>query len=268
MPFLASSRHLGRVWLAAARASAVREMEFRANFIMGIVREVLWLLAFVFLTEIIFYNTSSLSGWNREGVLAVLALSRIVEGLMNTLFVDNIMALSEKVQRGTFDFVLIRPLPVQFAAFFQRISFLSAGNVLIGLVLLGYVHSSDPTLFTLGGTALAAVLGFFGIVTYYSLLLLAASLVFVIERMAALWGFSHLFSEPLTVPFDVFPRGPRLALTYVLPLAFVVFVPAQALTGRLVWWQVPLAIVITIVLLVLANVAWRAGLRRYTSASS
>jgi ABC-type uncharacterized transport system permease subunit len=42
----------------------------------------------------------------------------------------------------------------------------------------------------------------------------------------------------------------------------------QALTGRLALWQVPVAIAIAAIFLTLANLAWRAGLRRYSSASS
>ena len=107
-----------------------------------------------------------------------------------------------------------------------------------------------------------------GLIIFYSLLILLASLVFYIERLEALWSFLQLITEPLTVPFDVFPTTPRLALTYALPLAFIVFVPAQAITGRLQLWQLPTAIALAAIFLILANLAWRAGLRRYSSASS
>jgi ABC-2 type transport system permease protein len=77
-----------------------------------------------------------------------------------------------------------------------------------------------------------------------------------------------MFTEPLTVPFDIFPRAPRLAITYLLPLAFIVFVPAQAITGRLDWWQLPMGIGIAIIMLALSRLSWQAGIRRYSSASS
>jgi ABC-2 type transport system permease protein len=268
MRFRDNSKHLARTWLSGARASLVREMEFRGNFVIGLIRQALWLAAFLFLIDIIFRNTESLAGWSRNEVVIILALSRVVEGTIGVLFTDNIMRLTSTVQKGTFDFILTKPLPSQFAAFFTRLSYESIGNVLTGLILLVYIAIQSPEIFTLAGSLLTILMSILGITVYYSLLIMVGSLVFYIDRLEALWSFNVLFSEPLTVPFDVFPRGPRIALTYLLPLAFVVFVPAQALTGRLTLWQVPVAIGIAAAFLLLANIAWRAGLRRYSSASS
>ena len=267
MQFLDNSYHLLRVWLSNARASVVREMEFRGNFLIGVFRQLLWLGAFTLLIEVIFQNTDSLSGWARHEVLIVLALSRLIEGIMGTIFLDNILGISEKVQQGTFDYTLTKPLPIQFATFFSRISLDSIGNLIAGFILLIY---STQFVDNLGfqNFFLAAVIALAGITIYYSLLVTVASLVFYIERLQSLWSFSALFSEPLTVPFDIFPTAPRIALTYILPIAFVVFVPAQALTNKLASWQVLVAVSFAIIFLGIANVTWRAGLRRYGSASS
>lgn len=268
MPSLDSSKHLLKVWLASNRASLVREMEFRGNFFIGLFRQFLWLSAFIFLIEIIFNNTSQLAGWSKFEVMAILALSRIIEGVINVVFSDNIMSLTSKVQQGTLDFMLVKPLPSQFAAFFTRLSYQNIGNLLNGFILLGYIATQAPHFFTITNLLLTTFLAFLGITIYYSLLVIVGSLVFRLDRLEALWSFNILFSEPLTTPFEVFPYGPRLILTYLLPIAFVVFVPAQALTNRLESWQLPLAIIIATIFLTLANLAWQAGLRRYTSASS
>lgn len=268
MPFLVNSRYLGRVWLANVRASIVREMEFRGNFIMGLIRQLLWLGAFLLLIELIFYNTTSLAGWNREEVLIVLGLSRLIEGFMGVVFVGNIIRISDLVQKGTFDFILARPLPKQFSAFFSRVDIGAIGNTLAGIAVVAYALVKLPGAVSFTQLGLALLLAALGITIYYSLLVSIASLVFYIERIESLWSFNNLFSEPLTVPFDVLPRGPRIALTYFLPIAFVVFVPAQALTERFTWSQLPFAIGITVVFFAFANLVWRAGLRRYSSASS
>ncbi len=268
MPFLANSRHLARVWRANVRTSVIREMEFRGNFLLGLLRQALWLASYIMLIEIIFYNTPSLAGWGRTDMFIILALSRLVEGLMSVLFIDNIIHISELVQKGTFDFILTKPLPKQFATFFSRVNLGSIGNIAAGFFLLLYAILQAPYAVTIPALLVALFLASIGIVIYYSLLVIVASIVFYIEKIESLWSFELLFSEPLTIPFDVFPRAARNTLTYILPLAFVVFVPAQALTGRLQWWQVPVGIIIAVIFLLLANLAWRAGLRRYSSASS
>lgn len=269
MPFLANSLHLWRVWRANARASFIREMEFRGNFFLGLLRQLLWAGAFIVLIDLIFQNTDSLSGWSKAEVLLIVGLSRLAEGIMDTLFTRNIAEFPRSVHDGKFDFNLLRPGSVQFYTMFRRLFLYSLfGHIAVGLIIITYAVSQFTAIPPLHQWALTFFLISLGISIFYSLLLAVASLVFVLERLESLWGFMELFTEPLTVPFDIFPRAPRLMLTYFLPLAFVVFVPAQALTGRLQWWQIPAAIALAALFLLLANLAWRAGLRRYSSASS
>lgn len=269
MPFLANSLYLWQVWRANARASLIREMEFRSNFFLGVLRQVLWLGAFIFLIETIFTHTQSIAGWQKPEALIILALSRIIEGILDTFIERNIADLPSIVQKGNFDFYLTKPVPVQFyTAFKQFYLHNTIGHIGGGLATFVYALTQLTYQPHLGTWLLMITLIAAGLVIFYSLLILLASLVFFVERLEALWSFLQLMTEPLTVPFDVFPPTPRLALTYALPLAFIVFVPAQAITGRFQMWQLPTAIALAAIFLLLANLAWRAGLRRYSSASS
>lgn len=268
MPFLDNSLHLWRVWLAVIRTSLVREMEFRTNFFLGVIRQFAWLGAFVLMIQTIFAHTNSLAGWSKPQMLILLSLSRLIEGLMETLFINNFADLPQTIQKGTFDFLLTKPLPAQWQAAFKRITIYNFGNVLAGTILLVYALVNYHPFLTFTTVVATIFLGLIGMSLYYSVLIITASLGFWLERFQAFWAINHLISEPLTIPFDIFPRTMRIPLTYILPIAFVVFVPAQALTGRLHVWQIPVAILIAAIFLLLANAVWRAGLRRYSSASS
>jgi len=268
MPFLDNSLHLARVWLAIVRVSIIREMEFRANFILGLVRQIAWLGIFILMIKTVFANTTSLAGWGQNEVLIILSLSRIIEGFLNTVFSRNVAEVPQMIQAGTFDFILTKPMPAQLYASFRRFKVDSLANVVAGIVLLIYALTQLPTLPSISSLLIFMLVSLLGIAVFYSLLIIVVSLAFLLERFEGFYAFTNMFSEPLTVPFDIFPRGPRLILTYLLPLAFVVFVPAQALTHRLQGWQVIVSIVITSIFLLLAHLAWRSGIRRYSSASS
>jgi len=268
MRLLDNSRHLLRVWRANARTSIVREMEFRSNFVLGIIRQGSWVAAFIFMVEIIFHNTASLNGWSKPEVLVILSLSRMIEGLIDIFVSRNIAMLPQTVQKGELDLFLVKPLPVQFAVAFQKFHFYNLGNVAAGIILFVYALATAGTLPSPTAWFQFLALVAISLVIFYSFLILIASLVFFFERLEALYGFMTLFTEPLTVPFDIFPRTPRLLMTYVLPIAFIVFVPAQAITEKLAPWQLPVAAAVGLVFLLAANVAWRAGIRRYSSASS
>lgn len=268
MQFLDNNLYLFRVWRSFARTSIVREMEFRGNFLIGIVRQFAWLSFFLFFIHTAFLHTNSIAGWQKEEMFILLALSRLFEGIVDLLFTRNLAEFPRSVQQGKFDFNLLKPMPVQFYTSFQRLNVSILGNVLGGIGLLAYALMQLPSLPTVPESLIFILVSFAGITTFYCLLVLTASLVFFLERLESLWSLFMLYTEPLTVPFDVFPGAVRIVLSYLIPIAFIVFVPAQALTNKLSWWQIPVAFGVTIIFFLLSNLVWKAGLRRYSSASS
>jgi len=243
-------------------------MAFRANFIAGIIRQIIWLSAFVMMIEIVFANTDSLSGWQRPEVFIILALSRTIEGFMSSLFISNLMELPQIVRDGKFDFHLTKPVPAQFFTAFRKTNIEQIGTIIGGILLFIYALSFPTITLTFTNFLIFISIITSGIIVYYSLLLIFSTLVFYLDRLEFIWSFNTLLSEPLTVPFDIFHPSVKIALTYLIPIAFVVFVPAESITGRLHLSQLFLAVTLAAIFLTLANLAWRAGLRRYSSASS
>jgi ABC-2 type transport system permease protein len=69
-------------------------------------------------------------------------------------------------------------------------------------------------------------------------------------------------------PVTIYPGWLRIGLTFLVPLAFAVTVPAEALTGRLALGTLGIAAVFALFLLALARIIWRVGLRAYAGASA
>ena len=69
-------------------------------------------------------------------------------------------------------------------------------------------------------------------------------------------------------PVTVYPQWLRLILTFLVPVAFAVTVPAEALTGRLTVLTLLGALALTVLLAVLARFVWRRGVKAYSGASA
>ena len=69
-------------------------------------------------------------------------------------------------------------------------------------------------------------------------------------------------------PADVFPWMLRVVFTYVIPLAVLTTIPAQALLGRIGPLQVLASAAGAGVFTLLARMVWLRSIGRYTSASS
>ena len=57
-------------------------------------------------------------------------------------------------------------------------------------------------------------------------------------------------------------------MTFLVPIAFAITVPAEAMTSRLEWSTVGLALAFGVALFVFTRWFWRFGLRRYSGASA
>jgi ABC-2 type transport system permease protein len=69
-------------------------------------------------------------------------------------------------------------------------------------------------------------------------------------------------------PVSVYPVWLRIIVTFVIPIAVATTVPLQALRGDLNFQRVLLFIAIGIVSFFVASRVWKAGLKRYSGASS
>ena len=69
-------------------------------------------------------------------------------------------------------------------------------------------------------------------------------------------------------PATVYPIWLRVIVTFVVPIAIATTVPLQSLRGDLEWWQIGLALLTGLVAFLLSRAVWRAGVRRYSGASS
>ena len=69
-------------------------------------------------------------------------------------------------------------------------------------------------------------------------------------------------------PVGIYPAWLRMILTFIVPVAFAVTAPAEALTARLTVQTLILAFVVAAFTLIASRLFWKFGLRNYTGASA
>jgi ABC-2 type transport system permease protein len=111
----------------------------------------------------------------------------------------------------------------------------------------------------------ALVLG--GFMIYCFWLILTTTAFWLIR----IWELVNLFQGLYAAgrwPVTIYPDWLRLALTFLVPVAFAVTVPAEALTSRLTPLTLLGALGLTLLLGVAARLIWRLGARSYSGASA
>ncbi|MBJ7900105.1 MAG: ABC transporter permease [Cyanobacteria bacterium RI_101] len=253
---------LGLFWQTALAA----ELEYRLNFVLASFSSLANLAGSLF-SLFLFYRTGySFQGWSWQEALLVLGLFTIFQGLAAALFIPNLNRIVEYVEKGTLDFVLLKPVSSQFWLSGRILSPWGLPDFLLGFLLIAYAS------YTLNLNALHLFLGFFlllcGAVSLYSLwFMLGATSIWFVKIYNVTEVLRGLL-EAGRYPMAAYPPLYRLFFTVIIPVAFLTTVPAEAMLGKLKLGVLLIAFILALLLLCLSHYFWRFALKFYTSASS
>lgn len=144
---------------------------------------------------------------------------------------------------------------------------MALGDLVLGFVILGIAMARLGTTLIAGRFALFRLGLYLAVIILYALMLFFSSLIFWNPNFVFEWLFNSLWQMG-RYPMGIYPGWLRLVLTWVVPVGLMTSVPASALAGTLPPGTLAGAALLVVALLALANVLFRVGLRRYSSASS
>ncbi|MEO0853186.1 MAG: ABC transporter permease [Cyanobacteria bacterium J06648_11] len=249
-------------WTTAIAA----EMEYRANFAIATLSSIGSLAGSLF-GLFLFYRTGyDFRGWSWEESLLVLAAFTLLQSFAAMVLSPNLNRIVNHVQQGTLDFVLLKPINSQFWLSFRTISPWGVPDLLFGLFILAYAGQRLGLGWTNYLSAIAPL--FLGFVMLYSLwfMLGATSIWFV--KIYNVTEVLRSLLEAGRFPLSAYPAIYRVFFTFIIPVAFLTTVPAEAALGRSQLSWLLGATVLAIALLSISRLFWRFALRFYTSASS
>jgi ABC-2 type transport system permease protein len=270
-----------QVFLTFARNSLVRDMTFRANFIIDTISSLGWMLMNLAFYVLVFHYTPSIgrgTGWGMYEFFAFLATGQLINSTVQAFFMTNAEEYSELVRNGTLDFALLKPIDTQFLVSLQRVDWSSLGNFFFGLLLLGYAllrlhHWPGPLEIVLYPVYVAC-----GIAILYSLMFILAGSSVWLGRNQTLYDFWFYITNFARYPMEIYdgPIGKplRWAFTFIIPVLIVVNVPARVLTWSLHpetprdWLLPPFALLATLVSMAACRWVFNRALLSYRSASS
>jgi ABC-2 type transport system permease protein len=260
----------GRVRLAATflRVGVMNELQYRINFFLQLLQSLLTVGTGLVILAVVFSKTDELGGWDRPQLLAVMGVFTIVGGIIRTFIQPNMQRVVEDVRQGKLDHALTKPADAQLLVSIRDVRFWQLTDVLVGLVvLIVAVVEMRPATQWHDVVAFVALL-LSGLVSIYCFWLMLASASFWLVRINEVQElFDGLFKAG-QYPVGIYPGWLRYGLTFIIPLAFAITVPSEAVTGRLAWQSVVVMVGFTIVLLAVSRWCWKRGLRRYGGASA
>ncbi|MBI4494097.1 MAG: ABC-2 family transporter protein [Chloroflexi bacterium] len=256
------------VYLACVRTCLARELAFRGHFLLLALAGVTWTLLSLALMAFLFGRVTAVAGWNLDRMIVLTGTYVLVVSLTNLLFARNMQHLSEYINKGELDLILVKPVNSQFFVSTRFLSLHELPSALAALVYVGVglqrLGLQPGPLQVLGYAAAVAS----AIVSLYALWFMTVTLVLWTGRIENIAYALEPVMDVARVPADVFRGLLRVLFTFVLPVAMISTVPSKALLGLLEPWMGIYAALLALALLWASTHLWRVGLRRYSSASS
>lgn len=245
-----------------------QELAYRSETVVNLLLSLMWLGWDLLSLSIIFSNTPSLGGWGPGEVIALLGVFRLVNTLMGALIWPNTERFNTGVRDGSLDYLLLQPVNSLFLISFSRIILWRAWDVVLGLGLIVYGLGQSQAIGSPLNVALFVLLMASGAAIIYSLWIVMIAFTFWFTKFDNNVTILQALLEAGRYPATVYPPWLRMIVTFVVPVAVATTVPLQALRGDLALWQIGVFLAVSAASVWVAARVWRAGIKRYSGASS
>jgi ABC-2 type transport system permease protein len=257
-----------RLFALFFRVGALNELQYRANLAVQLFQSAIAVGTGLAVLGLVFGQTTNLGGWTQSELLAVMGVHILMSGVIRTAIQPNMERLMTDIRQGTLDYVLTKPEDAQVMISVREFRIWQLVDVIVGAVVLAIAVAQLEIGVGIGAALVFAGTLLLGGVMVYCFWLLVTTAAFWVIRMDEIHELFEGLYQSGRWPVTIYPGWLRISLTFLVPIAFAVTVPAEALTSRLTVETFLIALGFAVGLFVVARWFFRFGLKSYSGASA
>ena len=251
------------LWYASMRLRA--RLAYRGDFALQALGDLLVAsIGLVFLWAV-FSRVPDMAGWRFEEVLFIWGMADVTTGLFFVCF-QGLWAQNQRyILGGDMDRLLLRPLDPYLQLLLDNLKPEDLPVALLGLVMMGVALPGLPA-FSLLQWLMLPVFLVSGVAILAGVLTAISAVGFRLRHRGTAVNLVYQASAFARYPLPVFSRPLQRLLTWVLPFAFISFLPASWYLGRTEWLAYAAAQpLVGLACGGLGLLVWRRGLQDYAS---
>jgi ABC-2 type transport system permease protein len=266
--------HSLRVYGVMIRASILSRLQYRADFLMGILGVFVLNGATLGTTWVLLQRFQTLNGWTFWEIVFLYNLWLLGHSF-RAIFFRQVNFLDDYIVQGTFDSFLTRPASPLIQFLGREVHYLGVGDFLLSSIMLTLAYHNLNLEWTWTKWAWFALIVPASTAVEVTLILILSTIAFKTSRSRAIVSAATQFSFNLVqqYPLDMFGRGVKAIVTFILPFAFMNYYPSLLLLDK--WdkagsypFLAYASPFVAVLLAVLSFVVWKWGIRQYQSTGS
>lgn len=257
-------RYYTRIHVMITSQYLKARMQYRADFIIGIFGGLIFAIPGMLVFGVLFTTIPQLAGWNFNEILFMFSFY-LAAGSLLAPFFWGVWWLTGSVRSGDFIIYYFRPLNIMFYFMSSVFDYKALGSMAGAVSGLIYASAQLKLAWTLGRLVLLAstLLGASLLLT--ATLILSSCIAFWIVDSNPLMNFIMHVRNVAQYPLDIFNRSFQVVFTYLIPLGFASYYPAQLFLrpneAPLLAYLSPL---VGVALFALAYWVWTQGVNHYS----
>lgn len=212
-------------WMIVSQYIKAR-MQYRMDFFISSIGMFFTSITSIALFGVLLSSIDTLDGWNFNELVFIYAFYMLATSPLQ-LFFDNIWSLRFKVQDGSFIKYYFRPLDMMFYYVSEVFDIKGIIQVLMGIGAFIYASNQLAVEWTVQKFLVLIFLMFGSSLVMISVMVIAASSTFWIINSFPVLQLTFRMREFAQYPMTIFDGIFRVLFTYILPIGFIAFYPAQ-----------------------------------------
>ncbi|WP_168801668.1 ABC transporter permease [Glycomyces buryatensis] len=214
---------------------------------------------------VVFANVSSIGGWGFHEMLMLIGFMVLADALTEIGW-DGIWQVASEIVSGQLDYLMTRPAPVMMQVGASAIGMQAGANLTTGSIMLvvGWTGAGISPAYI----PAAVLLYLCAVVVQLTIISMLCCASFWLKGPTVVFAFlgAQVQENVTRFPLNIYPKLVRNTMIWVIPFAFVNFIPVQILTGELPLSWLAIPPLVAAALFGLTVLVARSGLKRYESA--
>ena len=257
-----------KVYIESMKLQLKSQLEYRLSFILTFISQFGVFFTYYFATIALFQKFNNIKGFSLYEVL--LCFSIIHFGFaFNEVFFKGIDKFEKFIIDGSLDRLLLRPRSVLFQVICSEMDFIKLSRLIQAIIIFIIAINKLNIAFNFINVLIIILMFISSIILFFGLFLLMASYCFItVNGLEVKNVLTDGGKNMAQYPIGIFKKGFIFIFSFIIPYASVNYYPLLYLLGRTDNILYLLSPLLTIVYLIPCFLAFKIGLKHYSSTGS
>lgn len=266
-------RHYTSVGFFFAKMAIQQQLEYPLFLVSWLLMIPISYFSGIWMLKIIVDRFQPLKGWDFPDLAFIYGLGLLSHGMMVILFITT-WQMGRMVIQGEFDRMLLRPMNVFFQLIVSYVNFIGLIDLIPATVIFFYACHLVGFEWTAVNILKLLLVLIGGMFIRASLYICLGTVAFWSKQNTSLVGMANQLLERFTLyPISIYPIAIQLLFTFLIPIGFISYYPANEFLGKNGGFELPLDLAIWTPIVgaasfLLSQVVFKLGMKNYESAGS